>query len=233
MSFVWGFFQCRGLAPAGIVRFLLSLMHILIFTQSATFSLAPSTIIRSKFEKGGAHPPAIIIHPAETLAVGDMFDINQEFFNMIKTGEGYLWRGWKGKFTPTTRGDNAVKPSGSSFGQSKSPDGKEIYSWCQLDCCRRYVESREKNVGSQEVETPVEAEEGLEWWEIGGDTEEDGLVYDSEASEYCSDEDSDDCEESEEEDSDSDDERDDDEGDDEDSDGDDEDDEGDDDEEEE
>ncbi|KAG0644717.1 hypothetical protein HOY80DRAFT_1102786 [Tuber brumale] len=202
-------------------------MHILIFTQSATFPLAPSTIMCSKFEKGGAHPPAIIIHPAETLALGDMFDINQEFFNMIKTGEGYLWRGWKGKFTPTTRGDNAVKRSGSSFGQSKSPDGKEIYSWCQLDCCRHYVESRERKVGSQEVETQVEAEEGLEWWEIGGDADEDGLVYDSESSEYCSDEDSDDCdEESEEEDSHSDDEGDD--GEEEDSDSDGEDDEGDD-----
>jgi len=138
-----------------------------------------------------------------------MFDVNQEFFNMIKTGDGYLWRGWKGKFTPSNRVDNAVKPSGSAFGQSKSPDGKEIYSWCKLDCCRQYFESCKEQVGSTKVETPVEAEDGLEWWEVEGDGGEDGVYF--EDSEYGSDEESDDPdEESEEEDSDDDDDDDDD-----------------------
>jgi len=133
---------------------------------------------------------------------------------MIKTGEGYLWRGWKGKFTPSNRVDNAVKPSGSAFGQSKSPDGKEIYSWCKLDCCRQYFESCKEQVGSTEVEAPVEAEGGREWWEIEDDGGEDGVGYGSGNSEYDSDEesgssdeeeDSDDDDEEEEEEEDSDD----------------------------
>jgi len=134
---------------------------------------------------------------------------------MIKTGDGYLWRGWKGKFTPSNRKDNAVKSSGAAFGQSKSPDGKEIYSWCKLDCCRRCFESfesRKGQVGSHEVETPVEveapveAEDGPEWWEIEDDGGEDGVGYGSGDSDYGSDEESDDSdEESEEEDSDDDD----------------------------
>ncbi|KAG0637060.1 hypothetical protein HOY80DRAFT_1138627 [Tuber brumale] len=44
--------------------------------KSARIPLTPSTMIRSTFEKGRAHPRATIIHPIETLAVGDIFGIN-------------------------------------------------------------------------------------------------------------------------------------------------------------
>jgi len=99
-----------------------------------------------------------------------------------------------------------VKPSGSAFGKSMSPDGKEIYSWCKLDCCRRYFGSCQEQVGSHKVETPVEVEDGPEWWEIEDDGGADEVGYGSGDSEYDSDEESDDSdEESEEEDSDGDD----------------------------
>ncbi|KAG0134332.1 hypothetical protein HOY82DRAFT_238133 [Tuber indicum] len=190
----------------GILYFLLLSTHILIFTQNPTFLLNPSAAIHSKFEKGRTHLPEIIVQPAESLAAGHIFDVNQEFFHMIKTGKGYLWRGWKGKYTPSNREDNAVKPSGSAFGQSKTPDGREIYSWCKLDCCRRYFESCKERVGSHKVEVPVEVEDGPEWWEIEDDGGEDGLGYGSGDSEYGSDEESDHSdEESDEEDSDDDD----------------------------
>ncbi|KAG0637755.1 hypothetical protein HOY80DRAFT_1010467 [Tuber brumale] len=186
--------------------------------KSPTFLLSPSAAIHSKFEKGRAHLPEIIVQPVESLAAGHMFDVNQEFFRMIKTGEGYLWRGWKGKYTPSNREDNAVKPSGAAFGQSKSPEGQEIYSWCKLDCCRRYFESCEEQVGSRKVEVLVEAEDGPEWWEIEDDGGEDGLGYGSGDSEYGSDEESDHSDEEEDSDDDDDEEEeedDDDDGDDE------------------
>ncbi|KAG0644719.1 hypothetical protein HOY80DRAFT_1028085 [Tuber brumale] len=59
---------------------------------SARIPLTPSTMIRSTFEKGRAHPHATIIHPVDTLAVGDMFHINHEILNIIKTSAGYHWR---------------------------------------------------------------------------------------------------------------------------------------------
>ncbi|KAG0138629.1 hypothetical protein HOY82DRAFT_631239 [Tuber indicum] len=163
--------------------------------KNATLPLSRSATIGSEAEIGETHPPEINIQPAESLSIGHMFDINQEFFHMIKTGQGYLWRGWKGKFTPPNRGDNAVKPSGSAFGQIVSPDGKEIYSWCKLHCCRRYFESCTKQEGSHEVETPLQEEDGLEWWEIGGDGSETGFSGSSDDSESSSEEESDDCEE--------------------------------------
>ncbi|RPB06001.1 hypothetical protein L873DRAFT_1661010 [Choiromyces venosus 120613-1] len=171
--------------------------------KTPTFLLNPSAAIHSKFENGRTHLPEIIIHPVESLAAGHVFNVNQEFFHMIKTGDGNLWRGWKGNFTPSNREDNAVKPSGSAFGQSQSLDGKEIYSWCKLDCCRRYFGSCKEQVGIHKVETPVEVEDGPEWWEIEDDDgEEDGVGYSSGDSEYDSDEDSGSDEESEEEESD-------------------------------
>ncbi|KAG0639125.1 hypothetical protein HOY80DRAFT_1075627 [Tuber brumale] len=172
--------------------------------ESSTLLLGPSTPIGSQFYKGVAHPPEIIAQSVESLAISQMFDINQEFFHMIKTSKGYLWRGWKGKFTPPNRGHNAVKPSGAALGQSKSKDCKEIYSWCKLECCHQYFGSCKRQVGSHKVEALDEAGEGLEWWEIESD-EDGGVSYGSDDSEHGSDEETDiSVAESEEEESDSD-----------------------------
>ncbi|RPA99151.1 hypothetical protein L873DRAFT_1789756 [Choiromyces venosus 120613-1] len=169
--------------------------------KAPPFLLSPSAAIHPKFEKGRTHLPEIVIHPVKTLAVGHVFNVNQEFFQMIKTGDGYLWRGWKGKLTPCNRGDNAVKPSGSALGQSTSSGGKSIYSWCKLICCSRYFGSCREQVGNHQVGTPVEVEGSPEWWEIeDGDEDEDGVGDGSDDSEYGSDDESiDSDEESEEE----------------------------------
>ncbi|KAG0639650.1 hypothetical protein HOY80DRAFT_1044263 [Tuber brumale] len=133
-------------------------------------------MIRSTFKKGRAHPRATIIHPVETLAA---------IPGVVESG----------KFTPPNRGDVGVKPSGYSFGRTKWAVGPDIYSGYELDCSRRHVESCERKVGSDNVETPVEAEEGPEWWEIeecadsheewegedsGGDSDHEGELLEEE-----------------------------------------------------
>ncbi|KAG0639124.1 hypothetical protein HOY80DRAFT_1001236 [Tuber brumale] len=85
--------------------------------KSQTVLLNPTSIVRSQFEKGAARPPVIIVQSPESLPTGHMLDISQESFPMIKASEGYLGRGWMGKFAP---------PSG---GIMWSPDGKERYFW--------------------------------------------------------------------------------------------------------
>ncbi|KAG0138630.1 hypothetical protein HOY82DRAFT_631240 [Tuber indicum] len=156
--------------------------------KNRTFVPCQSASIRSEVEDGGARRLEINFQHTESLATGHMFDINQEFFHMIKTGQRYLWRGSKGRFAPPSRGDNAVKPTGSTFRLTMSPDGKEIYSRSKLHCRRRYFESWTKQLDSNKGETTVEADKGQNLWEIDGDSGEESFGCGSDDSEFDSDE---------------------------------------------